>query len=55
MGLGRKANQVYLIDFGLAKRYRDANTNRHIPYRYLWPWFIILCLPSGGGKLSYLL
>ncbi|XP_019089037.1 PREDICTED: casein kinase 1-like protein 3 [Camelina sativa] len=33
MGLGRKANQVYLIDFGLAKRYRDANTNRHIPYR----------------------
>ncbi|KAF2285254.1 hypothetical protein GH714_039122 [Hevea brasiliensis] len=24
MGLGRKANQVYIIDFGLAKRYRDA-------------------------------
>lgn len=33
MGLGRKANQVYVIDFGLAKRYRDATTNRHIPYR----------------------
>ncbi|KAK3210663.1 hypothetical protein Dsin_015369 [Dipteronia sinensis] len=33
MGLGRKANQVYIIDFGLAKRYRDASTNRHIPYR----------------------
>ncbi|XP_020872652.1 casein kinase 1-like protein 4 isoform X3 [Arabidopsis lyrata subsp. lyrata] len=33
MGLGRKANQVYLIDFGLAKRYRDASTNHHIPYR----------------------
>nr|DAD26854.1 TPA_asm: hypothetical protein HUJ06_028322 [Nelumbo nucifera] len=33
MGLGRKANQVYIIDFGLAKRYRDAATNRHIPYR----------------------
>ncbi|ONK80145.1 uncharacterized protein A4U43_C01F14380 [Asparagus officinalis] len=33
MGLGRKANQVYLIDFGLAKRYRDSTTNRHIPYR----------------------
>lgn len=33
MGLGRKANQVYIIDFGLAKRYRDATTNRHIPYR----------------------
>ncbi|KAJ6863015.1 hypothetical protein NC652_039779 [Populus alba x Populus x berolinensis] len=24
---------VYIIDFGLAKRYRDATTNRHIPYR----------------------
>ncbi|KAK4365032.1 hypothetical protein RND71_016390 [Anisodus tanguticus] len=33
MGLGRKANQVYVIDFGLAKRYRDPATNRHIPYR----------------------
>ncbi|PON94630.1 Serine/threonine protein kinase [Trema orientale] len=33
MGLGRKANQVYIIDFGLAKRYRDPSTNRHIPYR----------------------
>ncbi|CAL0324004.1 unnamed protein product [Lupinus luteus] len=33
MGLGRKANLVYIIDFGLAKRYRDSATNRHIPYR----------------------
>ncbi|XP_047329910.1 casein kinase 1-like protein 3 [Impatiens glandulifera] len=33
MGLSRKANQVYIIDFGLAKRYRDQGTNRHIPYR----------------------
>ncbi|KAM3282149.1 casein kinase 1-like protein 3 isoform X1 [Capsicum chacoense] len=33
MGLGRKANQVYVIDFGLAKRYRDPISNRHIPYR----------------------
>ncbi|CAL5429190.1 unnamed protein product [Camellia sinensis] len=33
MGLGRKANQVYIIDFGLAKRYRDPTTSRHIPYR----------------------
>ncbi|KAI3694777.1 hypothetical protein L1987_77757 [Smallanthus sonchifolius] len=33
MGLSRKANQVYIIDFGLAKRYRDATTHRHIPYR----------------------
>ncbi|XP_057781551.1 casein kinase 1-like protein 10 [Salvia miltiorrhiza] len=33
MGLGRKANQVYIIDFGLAKKYRDLQTHRHIPYR----------------------
>ncbi|KAJ4821000.1 casein kinase I [Rhynchospora pubera] len=33
MGLGRRANQVYVIDFGLAKKYKDANTNQHIPYR----------------------
>ncbi|KAK2455247.1 Casein kinase 1-like protein 6 [Trifolium repens] len=33
MGLGRKANQVYVIDYGLAKKYRDLQTHRHIPYR----------------------
>ncbi|TKY74563.1 Casein kinase I isoform delta [Spatholobus suberectus] len=33
MGLGRKSSQVYIIDFGLAKRYRDPNSNKHIPYR----------------------
>jgi casein kinase 1 len=33
MGLGRKAATVYVIDFGLAKRYRDAKTQQHIPYR----------------------
>ncbi|XP_051825258.1 casein kinase I-like [Antechinus flavipes] len=26
-------NQLYLIDFGLAKRYRDNRTKQHIPYR----------------------
>ena len=25
--------QVYIIDFGLAKKYRDARTHQHIPYR----------------------
>jgi casein kinase I homolog HRR25 len=34
MGLGRRANQVYVIDFGLAKKYRDTSTHQHIPYRY---------------------
>ncbi|KAI5649589.1 hypothetical protein M9H77_35594 [Catharanthus roseus] len=33
MGLGRKANQVYIIDYGLAKKYRDLQTHKHIPYR----------------------
>ncbi|CAA7028069.1 unnamed protein product [Microthlaspi erraticum] len=33
MGLGRKANQVYIIDYGLAKKYKDLQTQKHIPYR----------------------
>lgn len=32
-GLGKKANQVHIIDFGLAKKYRDPKTHIHIPYR----------------------
>lgn len=33
MGLGKEANIVYIIDFGLAKKYRDHKTHVHIPYR----------------------
>ncbi|KAB5537655.1 hypothetical protein DKX38_015188 [Salix brachista] len=33
MGLGRKANQVYIIDYGLGKKYRDLQTHKHISYR----------------------
>ncbi|VDQ06107.1 unnamed protein product [Trichobilharzia regenti] len=33
MGLGKRGNLVYLIDFGLAKKYRDSRTRQHIPYR----------------------
>ncbi|KAL6881956.1 hypothetical protein ACP4OV_011428 [Aristida adscensionis] len=33
MGLGKRTNQVYMIDFGLAKKYRDVSTHQHIPYR----------------------
>ncbi|MFS8023173.1 putative protein kinase CK1-CK1 family [Helianthus anomalus] len=33
MGLGRGANRVYAIEFGLAKKYRDSSTHQHIPYR----------------------
>ena len=36
--------QVYVIDFGLAKKYRDLQTHKHIPYRY----FFFLCLPHGA-------
>ncbi len=32
MGHGKKANKVYLIDFGLAKRYLGKD-GKHIPYK----------------------
>lgn len=33
MGLGKRGNQVFVIDFGLAKKYRDPKTHQHIPYK----------------------
>ena len=33
MGLGKNQHIVYVIDFGLAKRYKDPRTGDHIPYR----------------------
>ncbi|XP_012786850.1 casein kinase I-like [Ochotona princeps] len=33
MGIGRHCNKLFLIDFGLAKKYRDNRTRQHIPYR----------------------
>merc|ERR1719347_329145 len=33
MGTGKHCNKVFLIDFGLAKKYRDPKTHQHIPYR----------------------
>ena len=32
MGRHNNAGIVYVIDFGLAKRYRDAETHKHIPF-----------------------
>jgi hypothetical protein len=32
MGLRSHSGQVFIIDFGLAKRYRDPETHVHIPY-----------------------
>ncbi|XP_066109988.1 casein kinase I-like [Saccopteryx bilineata] len=33
MGIGRHCKKLFLIDFGLAKKYRDSKTRQHIPYR----------------------
>ena len=32
-GYGKKNSIIYIIDFGLAKRYRDPKTGEHIPYK----------------------
>ncbi|VDL94440.1 unnamed protein product [Schistocephalus solidus] len=33
MGIGRHCNKLYIIDYGLAKRFCCQRTGRHIPYR----------------------
>ena len=33
MGIGRHCNKLFLIDYGLAKKFRDNRTRQHIPYR----------------------
>lgn len=33
IGIGKKQHYVYIIDFGLAKRYREPRTGEHIPYK----------------------
>ena len=33
IGLGKRSNQVFLIDFGLSKKFRDPKTHQHIPYK----------------------
>ena len=33
MGIGRHCNKLFLIDLGLAKKYRDSRTRLHVLYR----------------------
>ncbi len=33
IGIGKKQHLIYLIDYGLAKRYRDPKAGIHIPYK----------------------
>ena len=33
MGVGKRSNVVYVIDFGLAKKYRDSRYGTHLEYR----------------------
>lgn len=33
IGMGKQQHIIYIIDFGLAKRYKDPRTGRHISYK----------------------
>lgn len=33
IGLGKRQSVIHIIDFGLAKKYRDPRNHQHIPYR----------------------
>ncbi|RNF11284.1 casein kinase, partial [Trypanosoma conorhini] len=48
MGTGKKGHHVYIVDFGLAKKYRDPRTHQHIPYKegiscIVKYWFLFFC------------
>jgi serine/threonine protein kinase len=33
VGLKEKSDQIYMIDLGIAKKYRDPRTKMHIPFQ----------------------
>jgi serine/threonine protein kinase len=33
IGIGKNIGTIYLIDFGLSKRYKDPRSGKHIPYK----------------------
>lgn len=33
IGLGKQQSTIYIIDFGLSKRFKDPRTSKHIPYK----------------------
>ena len=33
VGIGPNKGKIFIIDYGLAKRYRDSQTHEHLPYR----------------------
>jgi len=33
IGVGKRQHYVFIVDFGLSKRYRDSKTGDHIPYK----------------------
>lgn len=33
IGLGKRADKIYIIDYGLAKKYRDPRTGQHMSYK----------------------
>lgn len=33
VGTGKRANVIYIVDYGLAKRFKDSSTEIHIKYQ----------------------
>ncbi|EAY05151.1 Casein kinase I homolog hhp1, putative [Trichomonas vaginalis G3] len=49
MGVGQHSNQVYVIDFGLSKKYQDPTTKDDLEsLGYVWLYFLRGALPWQG-------